>query len=1108
MKSMKSMKSPRSREGSAPGDRARRRGVGVVATMLAAVAVAAAAWAQPAVEEWIEVDYGELVDLRQPTHSGEPVGELLGRFAAAGAAPDPNTYKLLDPLLEPYAFVLSDTLDTLDSRVAPASPGVPTAPWIEVGGLWQPGEAQPAWVELLRARRFLVESDGHGALRAFLPHDAPSGSATGAEEAAREALARAWPVVRLVLAAELRRLGDGAAEPDEPALRLDVYAYRHDLGRTRFRLGTRPHRVQIASLDDTLPAGRRPPLDLAALRKFVEEGLQLEGGRLEADGSMRLLGSRGSGSSTLAGRPVALSDLAVAYRAVFHGGLAEPYMSLDRGLSPQSAIVNYGGRLRDSSLGWVSLLCDIRFKTFSVGLDVLDGSDLRTTIRDDLASFRTHYERFAADPSSGDVLDQQTRLWFYPDNVDLTVSRQGDLVAMRRVRMSAASERFVSGTTRPAGSDPPWTRRTIDAINRDYDALAAFFPELEELDVVVRLLSLFTWLRQAGADGLLVPELDALLDVELPAAATPRTFPQLLSFNALPRGEAPVDVIDRLAVAAGLDRLVLGARGPLPARRRLDRAVDGLDPERPQSGKLLQQLRGTPPDGVPDTRLDALAYEAERVRMHQTVLGTLAPADRERVLARGQRGESMRYFSIGIGGLELGMGEALSRAGGRSLGLGAGNGAAVVPAADPGVARMVKDPRPEWRREPATASASTLPPHGWPADGEARNDGRVRRGDHWVERGGGEGARWIHTVYGAEGPEARSRKAVYGADGLERVERFEGAGGAGAGGMFAYRMERQGSVWSARLQGAAVPPEWSPVPDPAPGMIVMQVGPPPAVGAAEPDAVQLRLLVSSTDGGAGGEPRRLETAFPRTILQRLVAGPAADWTPGTPLPGLDPLPGALASTRTLMLALNLEQRVEPWEASGPPVAGEEDPETLARALGLWWAGKADRPAVAVGTDPLRSTARWLEAPRIGGAARLLLPAGVAVGPSPRASLAAAWGEGEPTLELPETVAARLVVLASDEPPGLLGGRLRRLARAPAMQGKLLVVWPLAGPLRQDLPASLLAEGKLAGIAVAEGGVLGRRELVERIAELRRRWSDPEREGQRAETLGLGLLWYF
>ena len=54
-------------------------------------------------------------------------------------------------------------------------------------------------------------------------------------------------------------------------------------------------------------------------------------------------------------------------------------MSLDRGRAPWVAAVNFGGRLRDTSIGLVSLLCDVRFKTFSAGLDLKEAIPLITS---------------------------------------------------------------------------------------------------------------------------------------------------------------------------------------------------------------------------------------------------------------------------------------------------------------------------------------------------------------------------------------------------------------------------------------------------------------------------------------------------------------------------------------------------------------------------------------------------------------------------------------------------------------------------------------------------------------------------------------------------------
>ena len=81
------------------------------------VIVVSQAQAQPAttpgqLEGWIEVGYGALVDARRLSQSGQAIATLLkelgGRpYPSAGERQgDAAAYRQLEPLLEPYAFVL------------------------------------------------------------------------------------------------------------------------------------------------------------------------------------------------------------------------------------------------------------------------------------------------------------------------------------------------------------------------------------------------------------------------------------------------------------------------------------------------------------------------------------------------------------------------------------------------------------------------------------------------------------------------------------------------------------------------------------------------------------------------------------------------------------------------------------------------------------------------------------------------------------------------------------------------------------------------------------------------------------------------------------------
>ena len=68
------------------------------------------------------------------------------------------------------------------------------------------------------------------------------------------------------------------------------------------------------------------------------------------DGSFYLYGKK-EAPPTLAGMPMTLSDLAVAYRAVFWPGYSEPYISLDKHEDNRFAKVNFGGLLKDTRIG-------------------------------------------------------------------------------------------------------------------------------------------------------------------------------------------------------------------------------------------------------------------------------------------------------------------------------------------------------------------------------------------------------------------------------------------------------------------------------------------------------------------------------------------------------------------------------------------------------------------------------------------------------------------------------------------------------------------------------------------------------------------------------------
>ncbi|NIM00527.1 MAG: hypothetical protein GTN89_06565 [Acidobacteria bacterium] len=1055
----------------------------------------AAVAAQPAAE-WTVVDYADLVDGRELSQSGESVSRLLEKLGGRTLPPpgqrgeDRRLHKLLDPLLEPYAFVLADVLDTIEPPHE--------QPLVEVGQLWRPGAGQPAWVELLRVRRFIVESDGTGTLRAVLPWT-PTGDPGNVKSvaAAQQAWDRAWPVLRHVLAAERHRLG---VPREEVTLDVRVYPYAHSAAQTRFLLGRVPHRVQV---DDTRPRGDRPPLDLGRLRRFLKSGLTLEGGRLDPQGGLIPFGSDRGRPATILGRGLELSDLAVAYRAVAHGGLPDPAMSLDRGHSPWEAKVYYGGRLRDTSLGWVSLLCDVRFKTFSMGLGIEENRDLRAEIRAQVPSFKTHVERFAADPASAGVSAQQTRLWFYPDRVDLTVAPQSDVLALRHVRMSAASERLANETFAPGeGNEPPWTLATIAAINEHYDGLANVFPELADLDQVVRLLSFFTWLDQAARAGQLVPDLDALLAIDLPALPTPRTFPQMLSFNALPAAgsAAVVASFDRVPVVDALEMLN-PEDGLLDPRVRLQRALAGLDRQVDEEAALLAEAARMDPASLGHDLLDLLAYRAQRLRMHRTVLGGFDPGQRARLEERAAG--ALRVISVGVGGLDLDMSKVIARATSRSMGLvGVGDG---LPAAQRkatvNAVEVSAETRERWREGSRGLPRNVMPDHGI-------GDGGLHRAfrDGWIERtpgasGGGEDAGGTQRiVYGASGPEALARAVHFDGDGRpRRFERFE------RGRRWSYAFEGAANGVRAVRSDDATPAVASAVPETVElpeKLALLRIDPEGRSDPASP-TVSLRLQAPAA------EP--LDATVPRWVVQRLILGREADLAHDPSLPGLAPLPPGFEDIESLMVLGREAVNHRPWEHAIAPLAGEQDPQRVAAAIDDWWDAPGALPApggTVVGIDWTTSPERWAAAPRPGSKALLVLPPdGFPHGTEDLAKrLADVWTAGRVS-EKADPGSQALILLISAETPELFAARLRAIAAAPSMQGKLLAGWSLAGPVRADLAPWILQETSVAGVGIAEGSVVSRRAAVEQLARIARELAS-RGSTDRVESFAGPFLWHF
>jgi len=448
----------------------------------------------------IAVSYADLIDADVFTRTGRRLGD---------AVRDPRTPRaFLQPFLDGYSSLLPYAIEMVF--------GADPIPRREILERWPSGAPQPAWVALFREGKYRAVADGEGRVRLFLPGDDAAG-----------AWRKHYPVVRHCLAA----LAEAAGVP----LTVEVFAYRNDYRKQEFRLHLRPVTVGGASFPPD-----RPPLDLASLEDFFRQGGQLEGGQLDP-GEGLVLFANPDQRDTLAGEPVSLADLAVAYRAVFHAGNNDAFISLDPNADPSLASVNFGGHLEDTRIGAAVLAADRRFKTICTGLDPVSHLDARQEIRLKIPEFMTSSERgfLDTDPPPGPVW-VATRYWFYPESVSVDTDLVEGYAVITRPRFTADAERIGKGfdnldSRKKRAALPTGDRESIRRINVDHASYAAAFPEIGDLAAVARLMAVSTWLERSGTSLL---DLDALLAVELPAVSTPRTLERIISteYISIPPG--------------------------------------------------------------------------------------------------------------------------------------------------------------------------------------------------------------------------------------------------------------------------------------------------------------------------------------------------------------------------------------------------------------------------------------------------------------------------------------------------------------------------------------------------------------------------------------------
>ncbi len=453
---------------------------------------------------WLSISYANLLDTDSIIRTGQNLGSALG---------DAKLRNAVQPFVDSYSQLLPAVIEIVQ--------GPDQIPCHNVLDFFPSGERQPAWVAILRGGRIHIVTDDKNHAKVFLLGDDP-----------KQAYSQNYSVIRHCLSM-LCGIGNGN-------LNVDVFAYHNEYASSELRLNTKPYSFRANAFDS-----RKVSLDLDALVAFFAESPELQGAVLKKDQGLILYGSQGP-KQTLAGKPIELSDLAVAYRAVFHSGDNQAFISLDPNKDPTKATVNFGGFLENTRLGSVALEADKRFKTITSGLDPNSSRDLRNYTRNHVPSFLSVAERdllSGEQSASGQWIG--TRFWYYPDAIGVDSDLNWEYAVITNPRFTADAERSREDFASPEEFErkkrntlSPSIRENIDDLNRNYAKYAHAFPEIAELATVARLMGLCSWLFKAKPSW---PDLDELLAVELPRCKTEVERTQLIAatFFSHPKAEMP-----------------------------------------------------------------------------------------------------------------------------------------------------------------------------------------------------------------------------------------------------------------------------------------------------------------------------------------------------------------------------------------------------------------------------------------------------------------------------------------------------------------------------------------------------------------------------------------
>jgi len=311
--------------------------------------------------------------------------------------------------------------------------------------------------------------------------------------------------------------------------------------------------------------------------------------------------------------PMDLDDFVTSYRAVFLHSSEDPGVTMGNvppppGFEDEQGVKYFGG-VDNTFVGWVFFEADRLLKVYSMGEDNISHEPVDSSV----PGYKSMLQRGLDNPSGEEEV--QNRMWFVPDEVELTPSPDAEQVMLfSKASMKVLTESKLLGEVTENVNGEAFAAHFTD----NFDLFAEEAPVLEEMRRVMKIVSVLQWIRDEE-----VPiDSDWIARYVVPGYETPYHTPTHEVSGTTPDGTLTVTITG--GVDMGVENTYDEENGAVAAetagaalQARPADETQGWTFENPEGGELTAAAIATAPEAR--AGYDYLAHRDVGVRVPGSV---------------------------------------------------------------------------------------------------------------------------------------------------------------------------------------------------------------------------------------------------------------------------------------------------------------------------------------------------------------------------------------------------------------------------------------------------------------------------------------------------------